>query len=579
MKNRKAIAGTVLALLAAILLSSCNGETDTNPPAEGSDTAVVQEGSETAEVPAEDAVNGMAVTFYNSVREMKKATDLKPDTMVRTRGYTLATDAGGATYYIRNKNNDDVEDGMEKIFLQNDLVAIFAEETHVRPEQFGASGTGRADDTDELKLCIKYMEDGYTFTGTERYGTKEPLKLAKTVGVPYYYDFNSATIMAIEPMDSIFYFERTSDTGYVPTYIRNVRLDCNSKAERAIHIVWIRAMFLDDIFILNPTKYGIEVEKGALYTDNIMMNVLDYSLKPTGIYMHEASTDSKIYNVRMRDYPVAIRAEGAANFFHNVHAWLINQPIAYSTFMEYKGSQHVSQSYSDTYHISFKSLGGGTLTVDDCQFFPNTDFYKASDPAPIIFTTETSYRTSGRVYMSNCYFQFNGYYEKYGKVSTFIANNGKETNTKNWIDLREDNQINPAYFKNMPSWVDGKDDEKITPAAGVTVTQNSVRIAGESAAVQYSVKFSSKLTASETEIGRLEDITLLPMGAEYPDNYVSVPCTLSDSASGKIGTGAVRFYYAAGSNKMNQITVIGGAGFDTVTVFAELPLNWIEDNP
>jgi len=443
------------------------------------------------------------------------------------------------------------------------------EKKFVCPEQFGAVGDGIADDTEAVKHCLRYVEQGYIWNGTAKYGISETLMLVPDQGVEYRYDFCSATLVAIAPMESMICVSHEVDHGYIPSYIQNVRLNCNSRAERGIHIVWGRALFFRDFFILNPIVAGVEVERGALYADNGMLNVLDYSLDPVGIHLHNRSTDSKILNIRMRDYSVAIKAEGAANFFYNVHAWLVRRKMEGSVFCIYHGTQHMNQCYSDTYHTSYRAVGPGTLCVTDCQFFPNTDFYKPEDPVPVIFDSTTSYRTSGRIYVKNCYFQTGSYFKKTGNKLRFVTGVGAETNTLNWMQLEQDNQIDPAHFTDLPSWVSGA-PLHVTAPADAAVLQNLIRVTGENAAVQYEVRLPEAMSDAARVIGRLEEISVLDTGAP-----LTLPCVLGNSASGRIGMGAVRFPVGGAGD----ITVLGGAGFDTVSLSATLPLNWIKEKP
>lgn len=78
------------------------------------------------------------IYHFNNVEEMKNCLTLIPGDVVETLGYHEANDGGGATYRIRTKTENDVEDGGSIHFLSNDFIAELNVKETVNVKQFGA---------------------------------------------------------------------------------------------------------------------------------------------------------------------------------------------------------------------------------------------------------------------------------------------------------------------------------------------------------------------------------------------------------------------------------------------------------
>ena len=89
---------------------------------------------------------------FNSVAEMKSDNLLNSSCIAKTLGYYEANDGGGATYLIRLKNENDVEDNGSIHFLENGLVAeLVIENEKIIFEQLGAKSDDRTFD------CKNYL--------------------------------------------------------------------------------------------------------------------------------------------------------------------------------------------------------------------------------------------------------------------------------------------------------------------------------------------------------------------------------------------------------------------------------------
>ena len=118
----------------------------------------------------EEIVNLQTTFTFDTVSDMKSATNLVNGCYTQTLGYHDINDGGGARYYVRTITEDDTVDEMYLIALSdNTLVAeILIDNKSLNVKQLGAYGDGEHDDTDYLKALCKNENiiNGYIPSGT-----------------------------------------------------------------------------------------------------------------------------------------------------------------------------------------------------------------------------------------------------------------------------------------------------------------------------------------------------------------------------------------------------------------------------
>ena len=92
---------------------------------------------------------------FDTVADMKNATNLIAGSYAKTLGYHAIDDGGAATYYITDTGTANEEDVIAVGLLYANLVIGDA----ITPEMFGAYGDGTHDDTEIMQDCIDYVSE------------------------------------------------------------------------------------------------------------------------------------------------------------------------------------------------------------------------------------------------------------------------------------------------------------------------------------------------------------------------------------------------------------------------------------
>lgn len=96
-------------------------------------------------------LNSNVAWVFDTVADMKQATNLTADSYAQTLGFYAVGDGGGAIYKVTNTGTANEMD----IIAIGDLRAVLVP-TEANPLQFGAYGDGTHDDTDALQTCADY---------------------------------------------------------------------------------------------------------------------------------------------------------------------------------------------------------------------------------------------------------------------------------------------------------------------------------------------------------------------------------------------------------------------------------------
>lgn len=109
-----------------------------------------------------DYLNSKAVFGFDTVADMKEATNLIDGSYTRTLGYYSKNDGGSALYKIREITNDDVVNEKTIIKLSDDtLIAELIIDKELNVLQIGAYGDNTHDDTSTIQFAIDLGVDLY----------------------------------------------------------------------------------------------------------------------------------------------------------------------------------------------------------------------------------------------------------------------------------------------------------------------------------------------------------------------------------------------------------------------------------
>lgn len=108
-----------------------------------------------------DYLNSKAIFGFDSVADMKSATNLIDGSYAKTLGYYAINDGGSATYKIRKITNADIVDNAKIIAIgDSDLIAeLQISNNIINPIMFGCKGDNITDDSANFLKCLKGYSD------------------------------------------------------------------------------------------------------------------------------------------------------------------------------------------------------------------------------------------------------------------------------------------------------------------------------------------------------------------------------------------------------------------------------------
>ena len=151
----------------------------------------------------EQFIQSTAIWCFDTVNDMKNATNLIDGSFAKTFGYYSINDGGGANYKIRTKTADDVIDNGSIIEIGSTLVAELNVNQSINIKQFGAKGNGVDLDDVVFANALNYIKNSdikvlYFNDGNYLLSTKLSLPSGKYIGL------GNATLTETNSTDEVF---------------------------------------------------------------------------------------------------------------------------------------------------------------------------------------------------------------------------------------------------------------------------------------------------------------------------------------------------------------------------------------
>lgn len=213
-----------------------------------------------------DYLNSKAVFGFDTVADMKSATNLINGSYAETMGFHSKNDGGSALYKIRNITNNDVIDEMYIIEMNDSENVLIAEliDNNITPEKLGAYGDGIHDDSTVLNTYFSKINPEEHIFLTGNYGLSSSVLLPSGYGI----SISGGTFTALNDFDdtineALLYMPATSITqpdgyGVYATGLRltNLTFICNWLAD-GIQFPRSLNLNIDNCVFLYYKNYGI----------------------------------------------------------------------------------------------------------------------------------------------------------------------------------------------------------------------------------------------------------------------------------------------------------------------------------
>ena len=338
---------------------------------------------------------------FDSVADMKLATNFTDGSFAKTFGYYSVNDGGGAFYKIRTATVDDTPDEMFLIEIgDGSLVAELVYNGNYIPEQLGAKGDGSTDASAVFAAIFDHMDENQKVIMNGTYLVTEPLYLPNKNNI----NLNGGTLLASNDFSG--YILNTNETaatgksGYSSRgeniSIENVFFDCSYSAN-GIYIEQFLRIRIDGCTIQNPATVGIYCNNGHeanITNTNIIGRAYGYDdtqVVSTGIVLD--TFDSIVDNCVIAYCQWAVELKRKFNQVINSHFYC-NRNSGGNIKLNECSYVTLSNNYYD---------GSGIYAINPWQVKVNNSLFEISDNTNHIIHIQytTSAATTRGVYIND----------------------------------------------------------------------------------------------------------------------------------------------------------------------------------
>ena len=364
-------------------------------------------------------LNSTAVFGFDTVADMKSATNLIDGSYARTLGYYAKNDGGGATYKIREITNDDVVDEATIIEMgdgSNQLIAELIIEEPINVKTLGVYGDGTHDDYATIQLGITKFTHHTLYFPSGTYLITQPLSIGTTNAEQVDLKLESdSEIKTNTSIDSLLEIGKLEGAWNRYALGATVTIDGGYwNATNTTQAILIKAnrkeTTLKNLTVDKVSNTGILIDKGTNTSDSSDVNLSDVDINGVGslsssIGIIMKAYDNKLTNIRVNGCHIAINDQ-SGNFYQNVHVlggWnndTITQ-ASYESSIGFKfnggGISKLNECYVDTFGVGFEFDSVMKVYIDNSQsyhYLTNLTYKSA------LFKVTTS-DTNLRVYINN----------------------------------------------------------------------------------------------------------------------------------------------------------------------------------
>ena len=268
---------------------------------------------------------------FDSVADMKNATNFVNGSYARTLGFHTLNDGGGALYKVRTVTNDDVVDEARIIALDDDtLIAELIPTQPLNVRQMGVVGDGTTDDTSAIQHVIDTSPRSTIYFPVGTYLVSATITTPATDIQKVFLELDANAIIKANDDFSDDFLIVVGGTGTADVYgntkyqtgISGGILDCNGRTSGIKSINTHVARF-SKLEILNCLTIGIQIDKSNndssdAFISDINIKGVDGNVTST-IGVNLNGYDNNIEMVRTTGFHTGFNINGGGNFLYNCH--------------------------------------------------------------------------------------------------------------------------------------------------------------------------------------------------------------------------------------------------------------------
>lgn len=337
----------------------------------------------------EQFLQSTALWCFDTVADMKQATNLTNGSYTRTLGYYTKKDNGGALYKIREITSGDVINDGDIIALNNNNLIAELVSTNITPEMFGAYGDGTHNDNTAFTNAINYTNKIIL--------AKKTYKITQLVVTSELtIEGNEATLIDDSSVNE--FIKITKPDTIFNVYLNNIKLNC-SHSDIGIYNNGCH-LNGENITISNSITKNIQIVKTGVYGDCKLNNIFSNS-SPIGIQLD--ATDCFISNYFGYNCLTHIKNNSGVNHFNNVHGWNYNNgtdQVTGSTLIDTKADLIGCDIYADTLESVITVPNGYqymSILLQNVNYFLNTSSYPNTQALPEVVKNYSNYRGYCRI--------------------------------------------------------------------------------------------------------------------------------------------------------------------------------------